>query len=582
VLDDGVEDHPALEDSNGNSRVVNGYSVPGVPANGRPGSNRQHGQCCAGIIAATHSNNIRGIAPNVMIVPVNLGFEIQDELEWFEAMNWAWDPNGGNADILSNSWGPSNGASGHELYIQAINNAQIYGRGGNIENDIPGLGSIVVFSSGNNGLNEVSDYAKAAIAVGAINQSDTPAELNYSLKTDKRYTNIGPNQDLVAYGGDSDCQFWGFACNGEGDILTIDRVGSNGYTSGDYFEHFSGTSAACPQISGAAALILSINPSLSRTEVENMLFSAATDLGSPGKDNTYGYGKLNVYESCLEAVKSLNKNFGLNNNFLSYSKTGSDVPMTFVGSPGCGVASGIYVCDIYKAEGTMPQTSIYVGDGLSGANPNTGEYNVITSVNNDNINLMTFFYYVKSNIGGQVINRWVPQNPANLWAREYCSVPEENVVFNGTINSSENKELYASESIILSSGFEAKLGASFRAAPSSSTDEFICLSNPAQSMAFKSGIINQNELISSNEVFEIDMTDIKIYPNPSKGNFKVSISKELGDRAEIKIYNLNGELKFSKFIESKNQDFVFSEIPGVYLVKIIKGENIYYKKIVIQ
>jgi hypothetical protein len=101
-------------------------------------------------------------------------------------------------------------------------------------------------------------------------------------------------------------------------------------------------------------------------------------------------------------------------------------------------------------------------------------------------------------------------------------------------------------------------------------------------MAFKSGIINQNELISSNEVFEIDMTDIKIYPNPSKGNFKVSISKELGDRAEIKIYNLNGELKFSKFIESKNQDFVFSEIPGVYLVKIIKGENIYYKKIVIQ
>ena len=210
VLDDGVEDHPDLNDANGNSRVLDGYSVPGMPINGRPHSTAgDHGQACAGIIAASHSNNIRGIAPNIMIVPVNLGFDnsTQDELEWFDAMNWAWEPNGGNADVLSNSWGPSVGASGNVLYLEAISNAQTLGRNG--------LGSIVVFASGNNSLNEVSDYAKNAMAVGALNKYDLPAEATYSLKQDKRYTNIGPNQDLVAYGGDVACSSWSGTCAGD-------------------------------------------------------------------------------------------------------------------------------------------------------------------------------------------------------------------------------------------------------------------------------------------------------------------------------------------------------------------------------
>ncbi len=581
VLDDGVEDHPALQDLNGNSRVVSGYSVPNLPANGRPGPYGKHGQACAGIIAATHSDDIRGIAPNIVIVPVNLGFEYQDELEWFDAMNWAWEPDGGNADILSNSWGPSTGANGNELYIEAINNAQTFGRGGDFENNIPGLGAIVVFSSGNNSLNEVSDYAKAAIAVGALNKYDTPAELTYKIASDKRYTNIGPNQDLMAYGGDVECDFWRNDC--PGDIRTIDRTGSNGYVSGDYNDGFSGTSAACPQVSGAAALLLSINPNLTRTEVENILFNTATDLGNAGKDNIYGYGKLNVYNACQEAVKSLNNRFELANNYLSYSKTGNNVKTSFVGSPGCGVASGIYWCDIYKVEGTVPQTSIYVGDGLSGANPNTGEYYVNRTTNGSNVDIATFFYYVRTNILGTSINKWVPQNPANIYVREYCSLPLDNIVFSGTINSGETKELVASDYIILSSGFEAKLGSTFRAAPSISNVDITCMPNPTQSLALKSDTINnQDKHISSNVVVETQINKVKIYPNPSKGNFKISIAGELSDDAKISIYDTSGILRHCVSLISKNQNIVFTDIPGIYFIKVFNNEITFYEKIILQ
>lgn len=82
----------------------------------------------------------------------------------------------------------------------------------------------------------------------------------------------------MAYGGDVDCKFWSNDCLG--DIRTIDRSGSNGYNNGDYNDNFSGTSAACPQVSGVAALILSINPNLTRQEVENILFNTAVDLGN--------------------------------------------------------------------------------------------------------------------------------------------------------------------------------------------------------------------------------------------------------------------------------------------------------------
>lgn len=584
VLDDGVEDHPDLRDNNGNSRVVNGYSVPGVTANGRPAADAKHGQCVAGIIAATHSVNVRGIAPNITIVPVNLGFDIQDEIEWFIAMNWAWEPDGGNADVLSNSWGPKNDASGHELYIEAINNAQIYGRGGDYENSIPGLGAIVVFSSGNNSLNEVSDYAKAAIAVGALNKYDAPAELKYKIASDKRYTNIGPNLDLMAYGGDVDCDIWRSDCLG--DIRTIDRVGSNGYSSGEYFDNFSGTSAACPQVSGAAALILSVNPNLSREEVETILFTTATDLGSIGKDNTYGYGKLNVYAALHEAVETIGKHFELSEGYLSYSKIYDNFKTSFVGSPGCGIASGVYWCDIYKAEVTLPPTSafLYEGDGLSGGNPNTGEYYVNITNDGSSLKASTFFYYVRTNVSQQTINKWVPYNPSNSWTRKYSTSPSENITFNGIVNAGQSMKVYATNSIRLTDGFKANNGSNFESFLTVSPGELQCFPNPSGSMILKSATIN-NEISSDEDkmgLLEVHSNNkLIIYPNPSDGNFSVSLNREIEKDANIEIFNLYGRLIYKSRIHHDNQNIQFTSVPGVYLIKIYNGSEFFTSKIIL-
>jgi len=56
----------------------------------------------------------------------------------------------------------------------------------------------------------------------------------------------------------------------------------------------SGTSYAAPLAAGAAALLWSIDPTLTPDEVLDILYTTADDLGAPGWDEVYGWGRLNV------------------------------------------------------------------------------------------------------------------------------------------------------------------------------------------------------------------------------------------------------------------------------------------------
>lgn len=73
VIDDGVEAHEDMYDQNGQSKVIQGYT-PKHPYNyGAPVSKSKHGECCAGIIAATHNNiGIAGVAENTQIIPIRI------------------------------------------------------------------------------------------------------------------------------------------------------------------------------------------------------------------------------------------------------------------------------------------------------------------------------------------------------------------------------------------------------------------------------------------------------------------------------------------------------------------------------
>jgi serine protease len=56
----------------------------------------------------------------------------------------------------------------------------------------------------------------------------------------------------------------------------------------------SGTSFAAPYVAGAAALVLSVDPSLARDQVVSLLESTARDLGEPGFDFLHGAGLVDA------------------------------------------------------------------------------------------------------------------------------------------------------------------------------------------------------------------------------------------------------------------------------------------------
>jgi subtilisin family serine protease len=66
-------------------------------------------------------------------------------------------------------------------------------------------------------------------------------------------------------------------------------------TVADDYETESGTSMACPHAVGVAALAWSVAPAASASAVKSALFNSATDLGTTGRDTTFGFGLLDAY-----------------------------------------------------------------------------------------------------------------------------------------------------------------------------------------------------------------------------------------------------------------------------------------------
>jgi len=74
-------------------------------------------------------------------------------------------------------------------------------------------------------------------------------------------------------------------------VYTTDADSNSDYAS------VSGTSFSCPLAAGLCTLIFSANGALSPDDVETILKDSCDDLGSSGVDNTYGYGRIEVFEA---------------------------------------------------------------------------------------------------------------------------------------------------------------------------------------------------------------------------------------------------------------------------------------------
>ncbi len=117
--------------------------------------------------------------------------------------------------------------------------------------------------------------ADGAMAVGAIDYSDWTT---------------GPQETSSSRGPTNDGRIKPDICGPDG-ILN--------YT----FGRFSGTSATSPHVAGAAALILDKYPGYSVLQLWECLIASAIDMGSSGKDNIYGHGRLNL-SSCSAIISS--------------------------------------------------------------------------------------------------------------------------------------------------------------------------------------------------------------------------------------------------------------------------------------
>ena len=269
VIDSGVEaSHPDLS-----GQVLKGIGIGG--AAGPEGGSIDpdgHGTAVAGIIAAKGGadNRALGIAPAAKILPVRLsksgavgGFSSRDVAD---AIRWAAD-NG--ADIINLSIADDREVLSYER--EAIAYAQ--------SKDV-----VVVAGAGNRNEGHTVIGAYGAVpGVLCVAATGPSGKLWPYSVTGDRVALAAPGQDIVSTGSR--------------------RAGSKtGYVSG------SGTSFATAVVSGAAALVRSKFPDLSAADVINRLIATATDAGAPGRDDEYGFGRLDLRRALTADVAHVETN----------------------------------------------------------------------------------------------------------------------------------------------------------------------------------------------------------------------------------------------------------------------------------
>jgi len=266
VLDTGVDtDHPDLVDN-----LLPGYNTASYlsdESTPNPFYHTDyveavlgHGTGTAGTLGAVGNNGIgvAGVAWDIGIVPVKINYDDIDSYAYYSDMidgiRWCADQ-GVKVANLSYGGAQNSGIAEAAQYLRE--------RGG-----------LLFMSAGNDGIyNNITEYPDytSFVAVGATDGSNSKAD----------FSEYGPFVDIVAPG------------------VYIRTT----YLNGSYVD-YSGTSFSAPMAAGLAALIYSINPQFTPSEVENIIFNTAVDLGDEGDDDLYGHGRINVFASLEAAVNS--------------------------------------------------------------------------------------------------------------------------------------------------------------------------------------------------------------------------------------------------------------------------------------
>lgn len=238
----------------------------------------------------------------------------QHRLEGYNAVDRVWESNGGNIGAVHphgtmvTGCGAANGNNG----------VGVSGMGWDLSHRMMRVSNS---SGGGASLSDLQHAARTAIEAGdrvaSVSYSGPDSSSNLTTATyiksiggllvwaagnDNRNLTFGnrDNDDIIIAGATNSSdnkasfsaygQYVDVTAPGES-VLTCDSGSNSDYA------YVSGTSFACPITAGLCALIWSADPSLTPNEVEAILKNGVDDLGSAGADNTYGYGRVNIYGS---------------------------------------------------------------------------------------------------------------------------------------------------------------------------------------------------------------------------------------------------------------------------------------------
>lgn len=331
ILDSGAKlDHPEFsgriwmntnENQNGTDTDSNNYidDTNGwdfVNDDNDPTDDHGHGTNVTGIALASGNNSIGYAGVNwnskIMICKIldnnNSGFYSW----WAEAIYYAVD-NG--ASVINMSVG-GNGSS--TLLENAINYAY--------DNNVP-----VVVSTGNQ--NSVIEYPAKytnAFAIGSTNPDDTRSVPFFWNATSG--SNFGSELDFVAPGN----YIYGLS-----------------YSSNtNYNSYWGGTSQAAPHVAGLISLLLSVEPSLSVSEIRTILEESSEDQvgdsnDTSGWDQYYGHGRINAFHALTHSTLSIYNFENTNKDLLIYPNpiiSGSNLKIL-------NLANGENVINIYNIIG---------------------------------------------------------------------------------------------------------------------------------------------------------------------------------------------------------------------------------------
>jgi len=173
-------------------------------------------------------------------------------------------------------------------------------------------GVVMVAASGNNGDGNILYPARypETIAVGAIWEDEGTIKIS-------PYSCYGSELDVVAPGG---YMRSGTDPNG---------IYSTGWTpSGNTYMYMQGTSMATPHVTGLVALLMGAGLT-DPDDIRNVLHNTAIDLGSPGRDDDYGWGLVDA-EAALDSIASPQE-FKV---FLRNPSTGTNIASTNLSDSG--------------------------------------------------------------------------------------------------------------------------------------------------------------------------------------------------------------------------------------------------------